>query len=158
MRWLFDFRTFIRSPTVRPISLDVEGSDIYVAGLSILGDTNNLVTYPGPRYFYGFDGSEEGLVVKVQPRCIVSVDEGREAVSVGGAVVSGEKLILHLSRPAYVGYDLYSTDGRLIDRRSLGYLLTGRYEYHLKGLPKGTYILKVRIGNHLTPLKVLISR
>jgi len=51
-----------------------------------------------------------------------------------------------------VGYDVYSTDGRLIKRASLGYLPAGRYEYELK-LPKGTYLIKVRVGEEVKTLK-----
>jgi len=61
-------------------------------------------------------------------------------------------LTVSLPNPSYVGYDLYSADGRLVKRVSLGYLPAGRYEYELK-LPKGVYLLKVRVGNRVKEFK-----
>lgn len=56
-----------------------------------------------------------------------------------------------------MGYDLYSADGRLIDKRSLGYFLRGRHEFRLDGVPKGVYILKVRVGDETVTVKGILQ-
>ncbi len=137
-------------------TLDVEGSDIYVAGVSIIGDTSDLATYPGPHYFYGYRWGEEGFLVKARPRCIVSVDEMPSEKKETDVTVAGRSLIFHLTHPSYIGYDLYSPDGRLMARRSLGYFLKGRHEFRLEDVPTGTYVLKVRVGDRIRSVKVVI--
>jgi len=99
---------------------------------------------------------EEGFLVKARPRCIVSVDEMPDEKKETDVTVAGRSLIFHLTRPAYIGYDLYSPDGRLMARRSLGYFLKGRHEFRLEDVPTGAYILKVRVGDRIRFVKVVI--
>lgn len=138
-------------------TLDVEGSDIYAAGVSVISDTGDFATYPGPRYLYGYEGDEDGLLIKAQPRCLVSVNERPDRGNGATVSLSKRSLILSLTHPAYVGYDLYSADGRLIDKRSLGYFLRGRHEFRLDEVPKGVYILKVRVGDETVTVKGILQ-
>ncbi len=138
-------------------ALNVEGSDVYVAGVSVISDTNDLPTYPQPHYTYGPLNSDDAFVVKVRPGCMVSVDERSTDGEGSRVLVLGRNLVFYLTHPAYVGYDVYSPDGRLIARKSLGYLLGGKHEFRMADLPRGAYILRVRTGERTTRMKVLIT-
>ncbi len=61
--------------------------------------------------------------------------------------VKGKDLHVYLTNSDYVGYDLYSSDGRLIERRSAGYLPPGTHSFRLSTHHRGKYVLKVRIGD-----------
>ena len=69
---------------------------------------------------------------------------------------SGDELIFHLSHPAYIGYDIYDLSGRLIDRVSLGLFPSGTVRRDLREYGPGAYLIKVRIGNDLKTLKVVL--
>ncbi len=80
----------------------------------------------------------------------------REAQTTSPAVeVVGNTLRITLPHPSYVGYNVYLPDGRLLKRVSLGYLPAGGYEYPMD-FPEGTYLLKVRIGDGVKMLKVVM--
>ncbi|NPB04216.1 MAG: hypothetical protein GXO39_07380, partial [Thermotogae bacterium] len=77
---------------------------------------------------------------------------GRE----GRAVILTEGgFTVHLGEASYVGWDLYSADGRRIRGGSLGFVPAGDYEVSLKAPHTGPYILKVRLGNGVKTLKLL---
>ncbi len=116
----------------------------------VAGRTNNYADFSLNRTVFGTTSlDDEAFVVKVP--AAVSVDEKpeREAISVD---VFRNVLRISFTSPSYVGYDVYSADGRLVKRVSLGYLPAGRYEYRFD-LPKGAYLLKVRVGDEVMKIK-----
>ncbi|NPA80272.1 MAG: T9SS type A sorting domain-containing protein, partial [Thermotogae bacterium] len=77
---------------------------------------------------------------------------GRE----GRAVILTEGgFTVHLGEASYVGWDLYSADGRRIRGGSLGFVPAGDYEVDLSGIPSGAHILRVRIGERVMSLKMV---
>ncbi len=126
----------------------VDGSgNVFVAGetfkYSNFAQNRNVFGSPGYLYSDAFVSKLTG---------ILSVSERPRTVNGVGVNLSKGVLILTLPTSAYVGFDLYSPNGRLIKRVSLGYLPTGKYEYRLK-LPKGVYLLKVRVGDEVREIK-----
>jgi len=70
----------------------------------------------------------------------------------------GNVIVVNLPYAAYVGYDLYSPNGKLLDRVSLGYFLAGKLEINLDGYPAGVYLIRLSIGHEIKNLRVLIVR
>lgn len=62
------------------------------------------------------------------------------------------KIVLSLDNSNYVGFEVYTLDGRLVLSKSLGYLLSGEYSFELN--LKGRYIIKIRIGELVKYLKL----
>ena len=64
------------------------------------------------------------------------------------------KIIFQVSESAYIGMDIYDNTGRALSKVSIGYVPAGRYEYPLI-LPRGVYLIKVRIGGRVETVKYL---
>ncbi|MCS7245067.1 MAG: SBBP repeat-containing protein [candidate division WOR-3 bacterium] len=62
------------------------------------------------------------------------------------------KIVFNLDNSNYVGFEVFSLDGRLVLSKSLGYLLPGEYSFELS--LKGGYIIKIRIGELVKYLKL----
>ncbi len=119
------------------------GTSVYVCGV-----TNSSQNFAQGGTTFGTAGLDDAFVSKLF--ITLDVSEGyktREEIS-----ISGNILRIDLPTSAYVGFDVYSPDGRLIRRVSLSYLPAGKYEYRLK-LPKGSYLLKVRVGDDVREIK-----
>ncbi len=123
--------------------------EVYTAG-----HTENPSNFSLNRTVFGTPGGMADAFVAKLPD-VLSVQE--KAVSFESFDVSFVKGVLKVNLPtsAYVGFDVYSTDGRLIKRVGLGYLPAGHYEHPLK-LPKGVYLIKVRVAKAVKEVKVVM--
>lgn len=65
----------------------------------------------------------------------------------------GDDLHIELKNPGYLGIDIYSLDGRLVMRKSIGYLVNGKYRESLSISNNGIYLVSVRMGNEMKTLK-----
>ncbi len=128
----------------RSVAIDNSGS-VFVAG-----GTWNSSDFAPSRNVFGITGSKDVFVSRLP--AALNVSEKAEVSRDAYVEISGDALILTLPTSAYVGFDVYSADGRLIGRVSLGYLPAGKYEYRLK-LPRGVYLLKVRVGDEVREIK-----
>ncbi len=129
-------------------SIKVRGSDIYTAGFLIGFDTTTLSTYPQPSAIYGYPWDVDGLVIKARPQCLVGVEEYNPETAEEDVFITGEGITVRLSVPAYVGYDVYTPDGRRVKAVSVGYLLPGTYNLPLH-LRRGVYLLRLRVGDRV---------
>ncbi|MFZ8846266.1 MAG: SBBP repeat-containing protein [Candidatus Hydrothermia bacterium] len=64
-------------------------------------------------------------------------------------------IIFNIKTPSYIGINIYNPSGMLIKRISYGFVGIGNYEIKLNDLKKGTYILKVRIGEEVKEVKFI---
>ena len=126
--------------------------DIYTAGtatgsLGDLADVRDTFGTPSPGY-------QEAYVARVVEPLGREDDLGvSESESGFRCEVKDGVLKVSLPSPGYVGYDIYSHDGRLVHRESAGYLSGGERTLVLPSLPTGVYLLKVRVGNGIKTLK-----
>jgi len=138
--------------------LQVYGNYVYVAGFIAL--TYTLSTYPdlasGNQYTYGTTGGNDAFVIS--PRCEqltpVEVEEKPKTQNEIIEIRNG-KLFVKILSPKYIGFDVYEINGRIIYSKSLGFLPIGEYSYKLN-LNKGSYIIKVRIGEEIRILKLVL--
>jgi len=125
---------------------DVDAATAVVLGRDgdpvVVGATEDPSTFLSDRLILGTPGESDGFLVKLPPYLSLSEDaeDGDFAVH-----TDGRRITVILRRPSYVGYDVYSPDGRLLRRVSLGYLPPGRHE-RVMDLPTGAYVLLLRIG------------
>ena len=64
-------------------------------------------------------------------------------------------IIFNIKTPSYIGINIYNPSGMLIKRISYGFVGIGNYEIKLNDLKKGSYILKVRIGEEVKEVKLI---
>ncbi len=138
-----------------PYAIKVKGSDIYVAGFVSDFDTTIASTYPSPTTVFGFPWYYDGFVVKVQPRCLVSVQERPSRRGLNDVRLVSGRLEITLRRAGYVGWDLYDVSGRLIGSNSIGYLQPGKYAFPLRLKGGKVLFVKVRLGGHTYLLKAV---
>jgi len=127
------------------VAVDVSGN-IFVAGY-----TGNYSDFAPSRTVFGTTGGSDAFVTRFDNPAL-GISERSEKMEPAIVKVSEGNITFTLSTSSYVGYDVYLADGRLIKRVSLGYLPAGRYEYRLD-IPKGAYLLKVRVGNEVRKIK-----
>jgi hypothetical protein len=138
--------------------LKVYGNYVYVAGY--IASTYTLSTYPdlasGNQYTYGTPGDYDAFVIS--PRCEqltpVEVEEKPQTQNEIIEIRNG-KLFVKILSPKYIGFDVYEINGRMIYSKSFGFLPIGEYSYKLN-LNKGSYIIKVRIGEEIRILKLVL--
>jgi hypothetical protein len=138
--------------------LKVYGNYVYVAGYT---SAYTLSTYPdlalGNQYTYGTSGGNFNAFV-ISPRCEpvtpVEVEEKPQTQNEVIEIRNG-KLFVKILSPKYIGFDVYEINGRIIYSKSLGFLPIGEYSYKLN-LNKGSYIMKVRIGEEIRILKLVL--
>ncbi len=134
-------------------ALAVRDANVYAAGPM----TNyNLSEYPDPQYEFGYSGDVDGYVILGRPQCLVGVSEAPANDDAQEVVITAEGIKFTIRHPAYVGYDVVAVDGRILQRRALGYLLPGRYAYRLNLRAPGGYVIKLRIGNRTEMRKVIV--
>jgi len=135
--------------------LKAYGNYVYVAGFT--SSSYTLSTYPdlalGNQYTYGAAGGHDAFVIS--PRCEqLPVGEKPQTQNEIIEIRSG-KLFVKIHSPKYIGFDVYDINGRIIYSKSLGFLPIGEYSYKLN-LNKGSYIIKVRIGEEIRILKLVL--
>ncbi len=133
-------------------ALTVRDANVYAAGPLT---SYTLSEYPAPQYEYGFSGDIDSYVILGRPQCLVGISERPSRVGEPDVVITADGITFTLRHPAYVGYDVIAADGRIVDRRPLGYLLPGRYSYPVTLRVPGAYVIKVRIGKRTEVGKVI---
>jgi hypothetical protein len=136
--------------------LQVYGNYVYVTGY-IFYPTYTLSTYPdlasGNQYTYGTTGNSDAFVIS--PRC-EQLPVGEKPQTQNEIIeIKNDKLFVKILSPKYIGFDVYDINGRIIYSKSLGFLPVGEYSYKLN-LNKGSYIIKVRIGEEIRILKLVL--
>jgi hypothetical protein len=135
----------------------IYGSQVYVGSFEESG-VYTLSTYPdlavGKQYTYGTAGDMDIMVI--YPRCtdIVGISENK-SLQEEVIKINGEKLFIKLLKSSYIGFDVYELNGRIVYSKSLGFLPIGEYSYKLN-LNRGSYIIKVRIGEEIRILKLVL--
>ncbi len=148
-----DLTTHIKSVVMaspsRDAFLSVEGESAnlaYAAGYTC--DPQNFAT---GTTFYGTPGACDALLVGFWD-VFTSVRE--RDVSAGISLLRSG-LRITLDRPSYVGFSIYDGAGRLVERRSLGFLTKGSHSVAWK-LPIGTYTLVLRVGDRTIRRKIIV--
>ena len=67
----------------------------------------------------------------------------------------GNRFVVRLYRPGYVGMDIYDLNGRLVGRKSLGFYPSGTVDIDMSDLPSGKYLVHIRVGNDERKIKVI---
>jgi len=73
-------------------------------------------------------------------------------------VQDGNVVLLNLSSPGYVGYDIYTLSGRLVNAVPVGYYPAGQVRINLEHYPEGVYLVKFRIGDRIRSARVVVVR
>jgi len=107
------------------------------------------------RTVFGTAESEDVVIVKLEPDI---TDVYEEPASSGGVNLQGDELLVILDDPAYVGYDVFSVNGRLVRRRSVGYLPAGKYRIPLSLTSRRTGFVLVRVGNRTVKLGPTVKK
>ncbi len=128
-------------------SLETPEGGIYVAGYT--RGTSGFVE--GAAYM-GVGGASDAFVSRLDYPVVAS-REGWD----GGILLEGGSVGLILDGPEYVGFEVYSPDGRLLVRRSMGILPSGFHRIPLGGLKGGTYVLRLRVGGVVKNLKIVVN-
>ncbi len=126
-----------------PYRLQIVGYQIYAAGdtgpyfgsISFLNNT---------KIFGNTSGGLEALVLSVPTTLPVHMEE-KSAIDIR---VLKDGFNLSLLSPSYVGFEIYSSSGRVVLRESKGYLPQGNYDFRL-ALDPGIYVLRLRVGDHV---------
>jgi hypothetical protein len=136
--------------------LKVYGNYVYVTGF-IFSATYTLSTYPdlalGNQYTYGTSGGGDAFVIS--PRCEQSPVGEKPKTQNEIIEIRNGKLFVKILFPKYIGFDVYELNGRIVYSKSLGFLPIGEYSYKLN-LNKGSYVIKVRIGEEIKILKLVL--
>jgi len=135
--------------------LKAYGNYVYVTGY--ISSAYTLSTYPdlasGNQYTYGATGNYDAFVIS--PRC-EQLPVGEKPQTQNEIIeIRNGKLFVKILSPKYIGFDVYEINGRIIYSKSLGFLPIGEYSYKLN-LNKGSYIIKVRIGEEIRILKLVL--
>ncbi len=112
----------------------------------VVGYSFQSVDFMPSRVVFGTVGSEDVVIVKMDPD-IVDVYEAPEIRD--KVKLQGDGIVVVLDSPAYVGYDVFSGDGRLVKRRSIGYLPAGKYRIPLDLPSKRVGFVLVRVGDRV---------
>jgi|GEM_PF-2018994 len=99
---------------------------------------------------YGDTGKQDIVIIKFNSPCLSKV---KEVIPSNAFKIHSNSIVFDITFPAYLGYEIYSLNGRLIELKSLGYFTKGIYKFNLN-LDEGSYIIKVRIGDLVEIKKV----
>ena len=131
-------------------SMDIDNSGkIFITGI-----TFNYSDFAPSRYVFGTPGGLMDAYVARLPQSLNSFEKLGSG-EVYRIAYHGGVLKVNLGESAYVGMDIYDLSGRLLKRMTYGYLPAGQYRYRLN-LAKGAYILRVRIGEKIESLKIVM--
>jgi len=136
-------------------ALAVNNANVYAAG-PLMDYT--LSEHPDPQYEYGFSGYIDSYLILGRPQCLVGLAERPSGSEEPDVLITADGITFTVRSPVYVGYDVITMDGRIIDRHSFGYLLPGRYSYPVDLHAPGTYVIKVKIGKRVKLGKIIIRR
>gem|GEM_PF-1483487 len=122
------------------------------SGVYIAGRTASSSSFAGGGPIFGASGGMDAFVVRAVNALKHQENIARSKHSVR---LRGNILQIKLSRAGYVGFDIYSSDGRVVFRKSVGILPSGIYSFPLN-LNTETYIVKLRIDNRLSIHRMII--
>jgi hypothetical protein len=124
----------------------VSGDSVYVVGVT------GSSSFPANAYdtsLAGYDG-----FVSMFTRSVATGVEERHNVGNSLKVYEGA-VEVSLSRASYVGMDVYSSIGRIVGSVTAGFLPEGKHSILLPDLPRGKYVLKIRIGKEVKAIKIV---
>ncbi|MCS7244986.1 MAG: SBBP repeat-containing protein [candidate division WOR-3 bacterium] len=134
------------------------GRSVFVAGW-IHGTAYNPATYPTPTFSYGSSNSNQAsydvYVIKGTPPCVTPISSNEVRTDISRFEIQDYKIFFEIFRPSYLGFSVYSLDGKLIKSKSLGYYPPGAYSFGLELKKKGIYLLKVRIGDNTYAQRII---
>ncbi len=144
------------------ISTDIYSSDgidiiydiAYTAdgGMVVVGDTDDSPNLTDdPNTVLGNSAGTDAFVIKIGGTITQSPTEEADKNS---ASINGNELLINLSEAGYIGYEIYSLDGKLMDMHSKGFMPQGQYRYTLsENNVSGIYLVNVRLGDEMIGLK-----
>ena len=128
-------------------SVDVAGGVIYVAG-----HTEGGSGFAGGAVYMGSGGRRDVFVSRLEePLKNTETSSGRNP----RVILSGRTLILEITRPDYVGFEVYSAGGRLLLRSSRGVLPAGIHRIRIPEKGSGVFLILIRIGNMVKRLTMV---
>ena len=120
----------------------------------ITGLTGDTATFSENRvYADNPDGQSAIFLLRIDNTLPVSGYERADTVI--SFHFDGRNLIVKNVKPGYIGFDIYNTAGRLIFRKSMGFLPPGEYSIPVP-VSSGTYVLLIRTGDRVFVRRVLI--
>jgi len=115
-------------------------------------DTNAVADFP----WEGYSGSPYGgMDIFVAVFDNVTGLEERPTGTIPAVVPTEDGVRIRVAKSGYVALEVYSASGRRVYEKVMGYVPAGEYEVPLKGLPRGAYILKVRVGEKVERVKMV---
>ncbi len=115
-------------------------------------DTNAVFGFP----WEGYSGSPYGGVdIFVAVFDNATGVEERPTTARSLVVPTEEGVSIRVARSGYVALEVYSASGRRVYERVLGYVPAGEYDVPLRELPRGAYMLKVRVGERVEKVKTI---
>ena len=72
------------------------------------------------------------------------------------AQVQGDRLVVQLTEPSQISFQIYGLDGRLVSSRSSNNHFTGQQTFRLPDLAQGMYLISLRVGEETTGLKWVV--
>ena len=119
----------------------VYGQDgyLYICGTGDNGDG----TY-GDDFVFSLDPASLG--VEENPKGIKRTIE---------AGILGSKVVLNLKEPTYLGLDVYSVNGALVNKIFYGFMGEGMHSFELSNLLRGVYFIRIRTDKKIHTLKFL---
>lgn len=125
-------------------------------GLILVGETDDTPNLTdNPNTVLGTSAGTDAFVIKIGGT--VTSNETEEDIQPQAQIVNspeGNILRLNLHEAAYIGYEIYSLDGKLIEMHSKGFSSKGQYSFTLPNQQaNGVYLVKIRIGNEVMGLK-----
>ena len=128
----------------------IKGTNVYVVGYTF---SNNYPTVSGSYSTVPF-GGVDAFISNLDPE--VPTDVSSRVPESNRFSISHDYIMVHVYTPSYVGVDVYSENGSLVKRVSLGFLYKGEYKIRLSDLARGSYIVKMRIGSKVYVHKLII--
>jgi len=127
--------------------IEVTTQKVYAGGYTNSFDFPIRLSYPGYETIQGdLDAAVVSFDLELTPVDVREVD--------GWMELSRRVLSLKMPKSGYLGVDVYTPAGKLILRKSFGYVEAGTYRVDLKGLSVGTYVIRIRTGNRVKMVKV----
>lgn len=74
------------------------------------------------------------------------------------AQVQGDRLVVQLTEPSQVSFQIYALDGRLLMSRSSTDHFSGQKTFRLPDLSRGVYLISLKVGEETTGLKWMVIR
>ena len=129
--------------------IEITPQKVYAGGYTNSSDFPIRLSYSGYETFHGdLDATVVSFDLELTP---VDVQEDYAEIKIAGKVLN-----LNMPMSGYLGLDVYTPAGKLILRKSFGYVEAGSYSVDLTGLPAGTYLIEVRTGDKVKTVKVSI--